>query len=151
MTVIILDNHWASMTGMQPNVGTRAHSSVKEKQLIKIEDIVKAAGIKNTWRVNPYQIKKMIPILMEVISSPEISVVITDAECTLQKRRSGKGGGLLKVKPDKCVGLDACEHSCLKVLGCPAIERGEDGKAFINPYDCNACGLCHHTCSYGAI
>ena len=151
LTVIILDNHWTSMTGMQPHLGTEVHSSAKDKQLIRPEEIVKAAGIKNIWRVNPYQTKKMVPILMEALSSPEISVVISDAECALQRKRRGKGGGYLKVKPEKCVGLDACEHSCLKVLGCPAIKREEDGKAFINPNECNACGLCHHACYYGAI
>ena len=93
----------------------------------------------------------MIPILMEALDSPEISVVISDAECGLQRKRSGKGRGFLKVNEDKCVGLDSCENSCLEMLGCPAIERGKNGKAFINPDVCNACGLCHHTCSYGAI
>lgn len=151
LTVIILDNHWASMTGMQPHVGTRARRSDQEKQLIKPEEIVKAAGIDNIWRVNPYQVKKMIPILMEALASPEISVVISDAECGLQKKRSGKGTGFLKVNEEKCVGLDLCEDSCLEVLGCPAIERGKNGKAYINPNACNACGLCHHTCLYGAI
>ena len=151
LTIIILDNHWTSMTGMQPNVGTEAHSSEKNKHLIKPEEIVRAAGIKNIQRVNPYQIKKIIPTLMEALSSPEISIVIADAECAIQKKRGGKGGGFLKVKPEKCVGLDTCEHPCLKVTGCPAIERGEDGKAFINPDSCNACGLCHHACYHGAI
>jgi indolepyruvate ferredoxin oxidoreductase alpha subunit len=151
LTVIILDNHWTSMTGMQPHVGTEAHSSAKGKLLIRPEEIVKAAGIKNIWRVNPYQTKRMVPTLMEAISSPEISVVISDAECAIQKKRREKGEGSLKVKPEKCVGLDACEHSCMEVLGCPAIERGEDGKAFINPNACTACGLCHHACTYGAV
>jgi len=151
LTIIILDNHWTSMTGMQPNVGTKAPTSVEDKRIIMIEDIVKGAGIQNIWRVNPYQVKKMIPTLMEAISSPEISVVISDAECAIQKKRRRKGEVSLKVKPEKCVGLDICEHSCIEVLGCPAIERGEDGKAFINPNSCTACGLCHHVCSYGAI
>jgi len=151
LTIIILDNHWTAMTGMQPHMGTSVHSAEKDKHLIRPEEIVKAAGIENIVKINPYQIKKMIPILMEALSSPEISVVIADAECGLQKKRSGKASGYIKDKQEKCVGLDACEHSCMKVLGCPAIERNEDDKAYINPDACNACGLCHHTCDYGAI
>jgi indolepyruvate ferredoxin oxidoreductase alpha subunit len=151
LTIIILDNHWTSMTGMQPHVGTEVHSTEKDKHLIKPEEIVRAAGIKNIQRVNPYQIKKIIPTLMEALSSPEISIVISDAECAIQKKRGGKGGGFLKVKPEQCVGLDTCEHPCLKVTGCPAIERSEEGKAFINSDACNACGLCHHACYHGAI
>ena len=151
LTIILMDNHWASMTGMQPNVGTAVFSSAENKKLINPENIIRAVGIENVWRVNPYQIKKMIPILMEAMSSPEISIVIADAECALQKKRRKKAAGFLKVKPELCIGLDACEHSCLKVLGCPALESGEQGKAYINPDACNACGLCHHACPHGAI
>jgi len=149
LTIIILDNHWTSMTGMQPHVGTEV--SADGKRVIMIEEVVKSAGVKNVWRVNPYQTKKMIPILMEAISSPDISVIISDAECAIQKKRRRKGGVSLKVKPEKCVGLDVCKNSCMEILGCPAIEPGKDRKAFINPDSCVACGLCHHVCSYGAI
>jgi len=151
LTVIILDNHWASMTGMQPHVGSGDPSYAEEKQVIMVEGIVRASGIENVWRVNPYQTKRMIETVMDAVSSPEISVIISDAECAIQKRRRKKGGGFLKVKPEKCVGLEACEHSCIEVLGCPALGRSEDGKAFIDPSICTACGLCHHVCSYGAI
>jgi len=151
LTVIILDNHWTSMTGMQPHVGTALAPGAEERQIVSLEDLVKAAGVKNVWRVNPYQIGKLVPTLMEAISSPELSVVISDAECALQKGRRKKAAVSLKVKPEKCVGLDACGDSCMKVLGCPSIERGEDGKATINPNSCTACGLCHHACRFGAI
>jgi indolepyruvate ferredoxin oxidoreductase alpha subunit len=151
LTVIILDNHWASMTGMQPHVGSAGSSGADEKRVIAVEGIVKAAGIKNVERVNPYQHKKMVDIVMEGLSSPEISVIISDAECAIQKGRRRKTKGSLKVKPEKCVGLEACELSCIESLGCPAIGRTEDGKAFIDPNLCTACGLCHHACSYGAI
>jgi len=151
LTVIILDNHWTSMTGMQPHVGTELAPHADERQIVKLEDMVRAAGVKNVWRVNPFQTGKMVPTLVEAISSPELAVVIADAECALQKGRRKSSGASLRVKPEKCIGLDACGDSCMKVLGCPAIERGEDGKAFINPGSCTACGLCHHACRFGAI
>lgn len=151
LTIIILDNHWTSMTGWQPNACTMAFSKETDKELIEPEEIVKAIGVKNIRRANPFQTKKIIPTLKEAIKSPEIAVVISDAECAIQKNRRRKGSAYLKVKTEKCIGLDACDHSCLKVIGCPAIERGEGGKAYINPDACNACGLCHHTCAYGAI
>ena len=43
------------------------------------------------------------------------------------------------------------EDAKIEVLGCPALERGEDGKAVIDPNRCTACGLCHHVCPHGAI
>ena len=150
LTVIILDNHWTAMTGMQPHVGTRDTAYSNDKQVIQIEEIVKSLGIKNVFKANPYQTTKMTRLLMEAIASAEISVVISNAECVIPKRRRKKGG-YLRVKPDKCLGLEACEHSCIEILGCPALERGEDGKAFINPNICTGCGLCHHVCPHGAI
>jgi len=151
LTVIILDNHWAAMTGMQPHVGSGDPFYAEDRQVIVIEEIVRAAGINDIARVNPFQTKKMINILKKGLSSPEISVIIADAECAIQKKRSKKRTAFLKVQSEKCVGLDNCEHSCIEVLGCPALERGEEGKAFIEPKMCTACGLCHHVCNYGAI
>jgi indolepyruvate ferredoxin oxidoreductase alpha subunit len=151
VTVIILDNHWASMTGMQPHVGSTDPSYAEEKRVISVEDIVRACGIQNIWRVNPYRTRGMVDIVMQAVSFPEISVVISEAECALQKRRRSRARGSLRVKPEKCVGLAACELSCIEVLGCPAIGRNDDDKAFIDPTVCTACGLCRHACSYGAI
>jgi indolepyruvate ferredoxin oxidoreductase alpha subunit len=152
LTVIILDNHWASMTGMQPHVGSRDLSYAEEKHMIVVEEIVKAAGIPDVRRINPYQTKRMVEAMMEALSSPEIAVIISDAECAIQKKRKRKGGGgVLTVKSEKCVGIETCEHACIEVLGCPALGRAETGKAFIDPDLCTGCGLCHHACPYGAI
>jgi len=151
LTIVILDNHWISMTGMQPHVGSTDLSSLGGSVAIRVEDIVRAAGVEHVRRINPYRIKTMIETLMESIVSPGISVVIADAECALQRRRRQGTEAALKVKAEKCVGLDVCKPSCIEILGCPAIERGEGGKAFINPDVCTACGLCRHVCSHGAI
>jgi len=151
LTIVILDNHWISMTGMQPHVGSTDLSSPGGTVTIRVEDIVRAAGVEHVRRINPYRIKTMIETLMESIVSPGVSVVIADAECALQRRRRQRTEAALKVKAEKCVGLDVCKPSCIEILGCPAIERGEDGKAFINPDVCIACGLCRHVCSHGAI
>ncbi len=150
LTVIILDNHWASMTGMQPHPGTREPAYGEDKAVIQIEEIVRAAGVKNVSRVNPFQTKRMIETVSEAMFSADISVVIADAECAIRRLR-GKKTRSLRVKGGQCAGLDACEHSCIAILACPALERGEDGKAFINPDTCIACGLCHHVCPHGAI
>jgi indolepyruvate ferredoxin oxidoreductase alpha subunit len=151
VTIVILDNHWISMTGMQPHVGSAVWSPTAERVAIRVEDVVKAAGIRHVRRVNPYQTEKMIDTLTEAISFRGVAVVISDAECALQRKRRKQGDVSLRVKPEKCVGLDVCKPSCLETLGCPAIERGPDGKAFINPDVCTACGLCRHVCSHGAI
>ncbi len=154
LTVIILDNGWISMTGWQPNVGTNvgtkdtSYSETHER--ISIEEVVRALKVKHVSRINPYQSDKMICVLMEALSHPELSVVISDAECSVQKRRTKKTGSM-KVKPEFCIGLDVCMPSCVAVLACPAFERGGDGKVWINSNLCNGCGLCHHVCPHGAI
>jgi indolepyruvate ferredoxin oxidoreductase alpha subunit len=150
LTIIILNNQWASMTGMQPNVGTEKPPYSDGKQIVKMEEIVKATGIKHIATVNPFQTPKMIEALKEALSTPETAVVIANAECATQRMR-GRKRVSLKVKPEHCVGLDRCKASCIEVLGCPALDRGEDGKAVIVPSLCTACGLCHHVCPHGAI
>jgi len=150
LTIIILNNHWTSMTGMQPNIGTEKPPYSDGKQIVRIEEIVKAAGIQHVVSGNPFQVPKMIEILKEAISSPKTAVVISSAECATQKMR-GRKGVSLKVNPEKCITLDRCRPSCIEALGCPAIDRGEDEKAVIIPNLCTACGLCHHFCPHGAI
>jgi indolepyruvate ferredoxin oxidoreductase alpha subunit len=150
LTIIILNNSWASMTGMQPNVGTEKPPYADGRQIVKIEEIVKAAGIRHVAAINPFQTPKMIEALKEAISNPETAVVIANAECSTQRMR-GRKRVSLKVKTDQCIGLDRCRPSCIEILGCPAIDRGDDGKAVIIPNLCTACGLCHHVCPHGAI
>jgi len=150
LTVIILDNHWASMTGMQPHPGTERPSAGEETQVMSLEEIVRASGVSHLLRVNPYQTGKMVEALTEAISSSGVSVVISDAECSIQRMR-GRKKVSLKVDAEKCVGVDACVPSCIKVLACPALERDPAGKAVIDPNACTACGLCHHACPLGAI
>jgi indolepyruvate ferredoxin oxidoreductase, alpha subunit len=150
LTVIILDNHWASMTGMQPHPGTENPSAGEEVQRIGLEEIVRASGVSQVMRVNPYQTGKAVEALIEAISSPGVSVVISDAECSIRRMR-GRKKGSLKVDAAKCVGVDTCVPSCIKVLACPALDRDPAGKAVIDPGACTACGLCHHVCPRGAI
>jgi len=150
VTIIILNNLWASMTGMQPNVGTERLPYADGRQIVKIEEMVRAAGIRHVITVNPFQSSKMIETLKEAISFPETSVVISNAECATQKMR-GKKRTSLRVKARQCIGLDACKPSCVEVLACPALDRGEEGKAVVVPNLCTSCGLCHHVCPHGAI
>ena len=150
LTIIILNNEWASMTGMQPNIGTEKTPYADGKQTVKMEEIVKAAGIRYCVTLNPFQIHKMIESMKAAISTPETAVIIAKAECSTQSIR-GKKRVSLEVRPEQCIGLDRCKTSCIAVLGCPALDRAEDGKAMIIPSLCTACGLCHHVCPHGAI
>lgn len=150
ITIVILNNHWISMTGMQPHAGSEKAASSGKRQAIQIEEIVRAAGVQKVFQSNPFQTNKMKEAFKEAISSPELSVVLSDAECAIQKMR-GRKRTSLTVSPEKCLGLDACHPSCIEMLACPALERGENGKANIDPHTCTACGLCHHVCPQKAI
>jgi indolepyruvate ferredoxin oxidoreductase, alpha subunit len=150
LAVIILDNHWASMTGMQPHPGTERPPSGEETQRIDLEQIVRASGVSHVLKVNPYQTGKMVDALAEAISATGVSVIISEAECSIQRMR-GRKRGSLKVDAQKCIGVDGCPSSCIKILACPALERDPAGKAAIDPGACTACGLCHYACPLGAI
>ena len=70
--IIILDNSTTAMTGHQPHPGTRG---------IKIENIVRACGVKNLKIINPKNIKILENIIKDFINKKEVSVIIARQAC----------------------------------------------------------------------
>jgi len=141
-TVIILDNRTTAMTGHQDNPGTgRTLRGERTKRLDFIR-LSKAIGVKNVYKVDPYDLAETEDAIREATSRPGASVVVAERECALLSRA---GSGTSEVDSELCVGCGLC----LK-LGCPAI--GSDGdKAKIDPILCYGCGVCSQVCPKGAI
>jgi len=70
--IIILDNGTTAMTGQQPNPGLAG---------IKIEEIVRACGVKNVKIVDPVKIKEFESVIKDFLGKKEISVVIARHPC----------------------------------------------------------------------
>ena len=141
--VLILDNSITGMTGHQQNPSTGYTLKNEPTDIISIEEICKAAGIKedNIKVFDPCDIEKAEKILKEELEKEEPCVLIARRPCVLLKY----------VKKDKKYMINNCKGCklCLSV-GCPAISF-EDKKAKIDPSLCTGCGLCEKMCKFGAI
>jgi indolepyruvate ferredoxin oxidoreductase alpha subunit len=70
--IIILDNQTTAMTGHQPNPGIRG---------IKIEEVVKACGVKNLKIVDPTNQVEFIATVKDFLQKSEVSVIISRYPC----------------------------------------------------------------------
>jgi len=75
--IIILDNLTTAMTGHQPHPG----------KVLKIEDIVKACGVKNLKVVDPINQEEFIKTVKEFLNKKEVSVIIARRPCVFVKNQ----------------------------------------------------------------
>lgn len=151
---IILDNRITGMTGHQENPGTGFNAKGEETTLIKIEDVVRAIGVKHVFVIDPNNLKEVDETLDKCLALAEPSVIITRWPCVLKKfsqADKAEFDGLFatknKVEPEKCIGCKAC----LKA-GCPAMSYDkETKKVSINRAQCVGCDVCTQVCPKDAI
>ncbi|MGI6070125.1 MAG: indolepyruvate ferredoxin oxidoreductase subunit alpha [Blautia sp.] len=151
---IILDNRITGMTGHQENPGTGFTAKGEPTTLIKIEDVVRAIGVKHVYVINPNDLAEVDETLDQCLALEEPSVIITRWPCVLKKFSQAdkdEFDNLFKTKnyvdQDKCIGCKAC----LKT-GCPALsfDKGEK-KVHINRAQCVGCDVCSQVCPKDAI
>ncbi len=87
--LVILDNSTTAMTGHQPNPGISLRPPGYEKPRVDIEEVVRACGVKNIVKVNPYKHKESLEAYKEVLAKDELSVIIAEAPCILYLKRVG--------------------------------------------------------------
>jgi indolepyruvate ferredoxin oxidoreductase alpha subunit len=151
---IILDNRITGMTGHQENPGTGFNAKGEETTLIKIEDVVRAIGVKHVYVIDPNNLKEVDDTLDKCLALDEPSVIITRYPCVLKKFSQAdkdEFDGLFstknKVDEEKCIGCKAC----LKA-GCPAMSyHKETKKVSINRAQCVGCDVCTQVCPKDAI
>ena len=151
---IILDNRITGMTGHQDNPGTGYTAKGEETTLIKIEDIVRAIGVKHVYVINPNNLQEVDDTLDKCLALDEPSVIITRWPCALKKFSKEDREEFTelfvtrdKVDPDKCIGC----KKCLKA-GCPAMSYvAETKKVVINRAQCVGCDVCAQVCPKQAI
>jgi len=74
--VIILNNETTAMTGHQPHP-----ASVGSETGIKIEDLVRACGVKNVKTLDPINQEKMVKTVKDFLSKKDVSVIIAKHPC----------------------------------------------------------------------
>ena len=143
LTVLVLDNGYASMTGYQPSLSGARNP-------ISIEELTKAARVRRVRRVFPYFTRRLSRILAQSLRSKGVQVVIAEAPCVA--RRPHRTVIPYRVRPDACCGPQDCSPSCLEAVGCPALDLDEQaGVATVDAERCLGCGLCASACRRGAI
>ncbi len=142
-TVIILDNSITGMTGHQDNPTTGLTIRKEPARQVDLEALCHAVGVDRVRVEDPFDLIGFEKAVKEELEADEPSVIIASRPCALLK--TVKYTGHCEVSHDACRGC----KKCMK-LGCPAIVF-ENGKATIDPTQCNGCGLCIGVCPFNAI
>jgi indolepyruvate ferredoxin oxidoreductase alpha subunit len=145
LTLIIMDNGWTAMTGMQVNPGT-AEDFQDDGTRVDIAKIVPALGVEHFFVVDPFDLDGSTEAITQALTLPGVKVVLARQECAIQAIRQHKSAGQIRLDPEKC---NLCKL-CITTTGCPAIEIGEDS-IVIDTRLCYGCGLCAAVCNLEAI
>jgi len=76
--IVILNNSTTAMTGHQPHPGNMG---------IKIENIVKACGVKNIKMIDQANIKEFTSVVKKFLEKDEVSVIIATGSCLFKKKK----------------------------------------------------------------
>ncbi len=150
LTVIVLDNGYASMTGYQPSLGSSGTRETAPPVPMSIEELARAARVRRVRKAFPYFTSRLSRALAQALTSPGVHVVIAEAPCVGRLVR--RTVIPYRVLPDRCPGVGPCPAPCMEEVGCPALDVDEPtGKAVVDPARCLGCGLCGSACPAGAI
>lgn len=146
--LIIMDNLTTAMTGHQPNPGINA-DFIHKTSPIKIEEIVRALGVKFVKVVNAFAVRQVMKALQEAKLTDGVSVIITRGACALvadrEKRAKKQPIIPFEINYEKCTNCKICVDQ----LGCPAIIWTT--KPAIDAFLCDGCGVCAQICPEHAI
>lgn len=156
---IIIDNNYASATGGQDLLSSRAVNASRSTGH-EIERAVKGVGVEWVRTIKrTYDLKAMVSTLREALTTQEAGpkVLIAQSECMLNLQRREKkvvrkaivdGKRVVRerfgIDPDTCTG----DHSCIRLSGCPSLSiRDNPDPLRLDPVamvmdSCVGCGTC---------
>ncbi len=146
LTVIIMDNGWTAMTGMQVNPGTAEDFQPPGGRRVDIARLVPALGVEHFFIVDPFNLDETTAAIQQALTLPGVKVVLSRQECAIQAQRRGRRAGAVRVVPENC---NLCKL-CIMLTGCPAIDLGTEA-VVIDPALCYGCGLCAQVCNRDAL
>lgn len=144
LTVVILDNGWTAMTGMQHNAASTA--STYNAQTVSLDALVRASGVASLTIADPYDVAATAEALATCLAKRQgVHAVICRRECAIAAGRRAKQGRA-EVDTYRCIRCRAC----VRLAGCPALTILNEQVA-VDAATCNGCGTCRATCPHGAI
>ena len=85
--IVIMDNRITAMTGHQPNPGMGLTGMGDEAEEIKIEEIVKACGVKHIKVIDPQNMDEFKQTVREFLNKDEVSVIVAKRICAIWGKR----------------------------------------------------------------
>jgi indolepyruvate ferredoxin oxidoreductase alpha subunit len=146
VTLIVMDNGWTAMTGMQTNPGTDELLQPPGNRRIDLAELIPAMGVEHFFTIDPFDFDQATATIQLALTLPGVKVVIARQECAIQAQRRGLKAGMVRVDPETCT---LCKR-CVVVTGCPAISLGENA-IIIDRSLCYGCSLCAQVCTFDAI
>jgi indolepyruvate ferredoxin oxidoreductase, alpha subunit len=146
ITVIVMDNGWTAMTGMQVNANTANDFQHTNDRQIDLEQVIKGLGVDSLTIADPYDLKATTAAVQNAMTQKGVNVVLTRRECAIQAARRKVAYAKVSVDSEKCT---LCKV-CVTTTGCPAISL--NAKSIELDYSqCNGCGVCAQVCPTKAI
>lgn len=148
LTLVIMDNRWTAMTGMQTNPGTPSalQGAGRAYQEVDIAAIIPALGVEHFFTIDPFDLDASTAILQLAMKQPGVKVVLSRGECAIPAARRDTDIGTIRVIAENC---NRCKL-CIMQTGCAAIELSECA-VVINEALCRVCGLCVEVCNRNAL
>jgi indolepyruvate ferredoxin oxidoreductase alpha subunit len=146
MTLIIMDNRWTAMTGMQVNPGSPAQFQKGESSEVDIARIVPALGVEQFFTIDPFDMDQSVQTIQQAMNLPGVKVILARQECAIQVKRYREPDARILVVDENC---NLCKL-CIMQTGCAAISLGETA-VLIDDSLCTACGLCLQVCNRDAL
>lgn len=147
LTVIVMDNGWTAMTGMQVNAGTAdIYQHDEACRSLDLEKVISGLGVDKLTITDPYDLDATTKAVEESLGLPGVKVVLTRRECAIQAARRKVSYGKVKVDAEKCT---RCKR-CIVMTGCPALSLGEK-QVVVDSAQCNGCGICTQVCGFDAL
>jgi len=146
LTLIVMDNGWTAMTGMQTNPGTAEDHQPRGNRRIDLAELIPAMGVEQFFVIDPFELEEATAVVEEALELPGVKVILSRQECAIQAQRRGVRAGEVAVDVEACT---LCRR-CITVTGCPAISLGEEA-VVIDEALCNGCTLCAQICPFEAI
>ncbi len=142
---LVLDNRITAMTGHQDNPSTGMTLQGQATKEIEFEPLLRALGMENVQTVDAFQVRAVERALRDALKKDEASALVIRGECALLPE-ARKQYFPIRVDQERCNGCGICFR-----VGCPAIVKQADGKAFIDPLLCTGCEVCAQVCGRKAI
>ncbi len=142
-TIVVLDNRTTAMTGHQDNPVTGRTLMGEETTELDLAAVGVALGAASVRVIDPHDLASAEEVLREEVARSGVSLVVAKAPCALLLKDEHSPVG---VDDEACTACGVCIR-----LGCPAISKAQDGKAFIDVALCVGCGQCEQVCTFDAI